>query len=329
MKYFTEPSGLFVIKIPVEWQYKNLLHEYKEESPFSFGLYDNPEETGGFQISCYPASENSTDKHIQPADKDDLSFIKKRMDDDEFNIHLWFCSVEDHIFMAKYIYSKEYESSDLILDELKKVEKSLKKLVYISEKDRGLVLALDRYEKFQSAIAASFDLKKRAMNSGSLIEFIIIVANQIDAYLRLTIVMRLQLDEMSNSFDMKYFYQGEDDKAIMERAIYKEAKRLSILSNETFNELESLYKLRNKIVHRYIISEIKTKDLSDIAISYEDMSEKIRLIMKDLEDIQRTKNIGIYRESRSPNEEIDKDELKFFFAQVNDKHLINDFKRDV
>ena len=36
MKYFTHPKGTFVIKIPVEWQYKNVAVGYEEKSPFSF-----------------------------------------------------------------------------------------------------------------------------------------------------------------------------------------------------------------------------------------------------------------------------------------------------
>ena len=145
MKYFTEPSGQFVIKIPIEWQYQNVLAGYKEESPFSFVLYDSPEGAGAFQVSCYPASENSPKNNIQSADRDNLQFLEKRMDNDEFNIHLWFCSVEDHIFMAKYIYGKAWESTGLIKNELRKVKTCLSKLVFISEKNRGIVFGLDKY----------------------------------------------------------------------------------------------------------------------------------------------------------------------------------------
>lgn len=318
-----------MIKIPIEWQYQNVLAGYEEKSPFSFVLYDNPVGAGAFQISCYPAKEKNSDKNIQKADKDNLTFVEKRMDDNEFNMHLWFCSVEDHIFMAKYIYEKEHENTDLIKRELLRVNESLPKLVFISEKNRNTIIGLDRYEKFQSSLAASFDLKNNAIQSNSLIEFIIIVANQIDAYLRLSIVMKMQLSGKTNSFDLKYFYQGEDDKAIMERAIYKEANKLGILSDAVFDDLEVLYKKRNKIVHRYVISELRTKDLRHIAFEYETASEKIRLIMKDLEDLQRTQKIGIYRESLEPEKEMGKQELKLFFAEINDKHLTENFKRDI
>ncbi len=102
-----------------------------------------------------------------------------------------------------------------------------------------------------------------------MIEFIIVVANQIDAYLRLCIVMKTQLNDMTNSFDLKYFYQGENDKAIMERKIYSESHAQGILSDVELEQLERLYKKRNKIVHRYVISELKTKDLAGIVMGTE------------------------------------------------------------
>ena len=35
LKYFTEPSGRFVIKIPTEWQYKNIEVGHEQISPFT------------------------------------------------------------------------------------------------------------------------------------------------------------------------------------------------------------------------------------------------------------------------------------------------------
>ena len=329
MKYFTDPYGQFVIKVPIEWQYSNVAAGYKEESPFSFVPYDNPESAGAFQISCYPANERTPKNNLQLSDKDNLSFIEKRMDDDEMNMHLWFCTVEDHVLMAKYIYSKKHENSKRINEELIKVKIALSKVAYISENNRQRVLSLDRYYKFQAALAASFDLKESALKSGSLIEFILIVASQVDSYLRLCIVMRKQLDCKSDEFEQKYFYQGEQCKPITERAIYKEAKALEVISKNIFDRLSDLYDLRNKIVHRFIISDIRTRDLVNIAIGYDDISEEIRLVMRGLEDLERNNKVGIYKDSAIPDEEIDKDELRFFFANINDKHLLKKYKREV
>lgn len=329
MKYFTDPDGQFVIKVPIEWQYSNVAAGYKEESPFSFVPYDDPGSAGAFQISCYPANERTPKNNRQPSDKDNLNFIEKRMDDDEANIHLWFCTVEDHVLMAKYIYSKKHESTNRIKEEMSKVRVALSKVAYISVSNRARVLVLDRYYKFQAALAASFDLKESALKSGSLIELILIVASQIDSYLRLCIVMRKQLNSSSDEFEQKYFYQGEKCKPITEREIYKEAKSLGVVSEDTFECLSRLYNLRNRIVHRFIVSDIRTRELVDVAIDYDDASEKIRLDMRELENLQRKAKVGIYKNSAVPNEEIDKDEVRFLFANVNDKHLLKKYKREV
>jgi hypothetical protein len=63
MKYFTEPKGIFIIKIPVEWQYKNVAVGIDEISPFSFELYEN--NTGAFQISCYSEKEKKINTSIK------------------------------------------------------------------------------------------------------------------------------------------------------------------------------------------------------------------------------------------------------------------------
>lgn len=329
MKYFTDPVGQFVIKVPIEWQPANIAAGYKEESPYSFVPYEDPENAGVFQISCYPATERTPRKNVQPSDKDNLAFVEKRMDDDELNTHLWFCTVEDHVLMCKYLYSKKHENTDRIKMELSKVKTALSKVAYISESNRERVLALDRCYKFQAALAASFDLKQSALKSDSLIEFILIVASQIDSYLRLCIVMKKQLRSNSDDFEQKYFYQGEQCKPITERAIYKEAKSFGIISDINFERLSRLYDLRNKIVHRFIISDIRTRDLLRIATDYDEASEEIRLVMRKLEDSQRETKVGLYKDSAVPDEEIDHDEVRLLFANVNDKHLLNKYERRV
>jgi hypothetical protein len=328
MKYFTEPNGKFVFELPIEWQYKNVLIGYEECSPFSFELYNNP--IGAFQISCYPIKNiNSNQNNIkQEADKDNLEFTTQRMDDDDFNCHLWFCAVDDHAFIAKYIYQKKRENIPRIKKELKKVEKTLSTLMFISTKNRKLALELDRFEKFHFSLAASFDLKYQAIKNNSLIELIVIIANQIDAYLRLSIMMAKQLKNKNNDIDQKYFYQGDSDKAIMERAIYKEALVMDIITNELFQKLESVYKKRNKIIHRYIISDLRTRDLKVIASDYEDICEEVRLKLAALEKLQFSEKIGIHA-TLDPARKKDQNHEKLVFSGVNDKHLIRKFKREI
>lgn len=329
MKYFTEPKGRFVIHVPIEWQYKNVEVGYEEVSPFSFELYKDS--VGAFQISCYSEEERPINKNapVQRYDTNKLNFIKQRMDGDGFNIHLWYAVVEDHSFMAKYIYDTANQDHAEVKKELKKAELALETLELINPAQRELILEMDKYDKFIASLAASFDLKKQAIDSKSIIELLIIIANQIDAYLRIAIVMKKQLQQKTNRIDITLLYQGEIDPPIMERKVYKLAKDLGVLSQEVFDKLERLYKERNKVVHRYIISEFKTVYLYEIVYEYEEICETVRQSLKGIEEVQFAEKIGIHGTDRHPDEKPTEQSINTLYSQVNDKHLIRDLFREI
>jgi len=329
MKWFTEPSGKFVIKIPIEWQYSNVGANYPEKSPYSFQLYKEP--VGAFQISCYSADEKALNPNA-PKHKfntANLKFKEFRMDGDGFNVHIWGTNVEDHMILSKYIYDSERASDPAVIAELEKAKKALSTVQLLSPDKRKLAHDLDKYEKFMASLSASFDLKAQAMEHVSLIELSIITASQIDAYLRLAIVMQEQLDGKTDEVDIQYLYQSETDEPISERKIYKKAKQLGIIDKTIFSELNSLYNWRNKMVHRYIISEFRSRDLLDIGRSYEENCEKVRLILRDIEEQQFKEGIGIYGNGQHPHAEPSPETLRFLHSQVNDKHLRKDFEREI
>jgi predicted nucleotidyltransferase len=183
MKWFREPSGKFVIKIPTEWRYANVAVDYEEKSPFSFQSYENP--NWSFQVSCYSDEEKSFNQRVtkQKFNTPKLEFKEFRMDGDGFNIHIWGATVENNTLMAKYIYDTGKESDTDILIELGRVKEALSTIQLLSPDKRTICFELDKYEKFMAALVASFDLKNNALKNESFIEFSIIVANQILYYL--------------------------------------------------------------------------------------------------------------------------------------------------
>lgn len=196
----------------------------------------------------------------------------------------------------------------------------------ISEDRREVVVGNFRVANFVASLAASFDLRNKAMENVSLIEMIIVVANQIDAYLRMSLMLKKQLDENSNRINISLLYQGDTDKAVMERKIYDLSKNEGILTEDLFNQLEHLYKETNKVVHRYIITDFKTRDLVDTAVSYLQLSEIICQILKEVEDMQIDKQIGYYGNLDRNYSDID---IRVLHAQVNDKHLTDEFYRKI
>lgn len=329
MKHWTEPNGIFLIQIPTGWQYLNPVVEGEEEkSPYSFQPYENAK--GCFQISCYPLEELApklADKY--PNGVPSLTWRPSRMDDSEFRVHMFFGALADQALIGKYIYDANLKNDERTNEELRVVDNILKSLVIVPPGDRKLASDMEKFDRFQGALAASYDLLDNAIESDSFIEVIAVSANQIDAFLRLSIVIAIQLKNQTDEVPLKYLFQAEDERGLMERKIYDDALKYNVITDNDHKELNSLYKLRNRVIHRYIISDIKTRDLPGIALRYVEASEKVRLILRDLENEQKCCQYGVYGKKFMKFSEPDDEAVKRLFADVNDKHLIRKFARNV
>ncbi|MGO4878813.1 hypothetical protein ACEN2P_19575 [Pedobacter psychrotolerans] len=132
--------------------------------------------------------------------------------------------------MAKFVCQPTKQNLNIIKKQIAKVEDSLSTLMCLSLNHREFAINYDRFDKFNASLAASFDLKNKAIKNRSFIELIIIIANQIDAYLRLCIVHKYQIIENTFLFKLEYLYQAEIDKPIIEKKIYQKASEMEILS---------------------------------------------------------------------------------------------------
>jgi hypothetical protein len=328
-KHWTEPNGIFIINIPANWQYKNAVFEHIEEkSPYSFEQYEYS--AGCFQLSCYPLSERGINPNF-PIQKSNskIDWLESRIDDKDFDMYLWHAQIDDQFCMAKCIYSAKDRKLSKVKNLIKKSRKSLESFKVVPINDRNYAIALNKYDNFIGSLVSSYDLRERALRSKSHIEIIAIVSNQIDAYLRISIVLKMQLEQKTNEIEVKYLFQEENGKGIMERTIYKEAKSLNIITEEIFDELNSLYNMRNRVIHRYIISYIKTIDIADTAVEYLLLSEKICEILTSIEEKQIKSGIGIYGNGYTKDYEVTLEDQRIAWAMANDKHLIKDLQRKI
>ncbi len=174
---------------------------------------------------------------------------------------------------------------------------------------------------------ASFDLWQKALENDSFIELVVITSNQIDAFLRLSIILHKQLEEETDDIEIEYLFQSDEEKGFMERKIYSDAHKLGIIDDELKDALNDLYNNRNRVIHRYIISYIKTKAIYKIAYDYSVIAEKVRLILKSYEEKQYGKGFGIYGRDFDINHSITEEDRKRAFAMVNDKHFLEKLKR--
>lgn len=331
VKHWTEPNGIFVLQIPMNWQYRNPVVQNSKpeyEHIYSFEAYKNS--NGCFQISAYLLSEQKINKNF-PIQKcnSQISWHPSRMDDDKFNVYLWYAQVDDQFLMAKYIYSKSKGNNLEIEDDLNKIKIALDSLRVVPIKDRQWATNLDKHDAFLGSLVASHDLFELALKSESYIESIILISNQIDAYLRLAIILHTQNLHRPNEIEIKYLYQGDDERGISERDIYKKALSLNILNQDQYDRLDVLYKNRNRVVHRYIISQIKTRDIKEILIDFLKVSEVIRNILASYEEAQFEQGFGIYGKGYTKKDNMGFKENLWVNSMINDKHLIKKLEREI
>ncbi len=328
MKHWTEPNGILLIQIPIDWHYLNPgLNEYEEKSPYGFQPYEDP--IGCFQLSCYPLSELAPSvADANPRGVKKLIWKESRIDDFEFCTHLFFGAYHDQALIGKYIYDAGLEGDERIAEQIKTVNQILNSVVIVPQSDRKLAADLDKFDRFTGSLAASHDLLNAAIDSESFVEIIAIAANQIDAYLRLSLVIARQLNEQTNDIQTRYLFQPDGERGIMERKVFDDALKLDVIDQEAFDDLSALYDLRNRVIHRYIISNITTHDLVDIAGRYLNALEKTRLTLRGFEQRQADKTFGVYGKKYGVSSVTD-DSVRRLHASANDKHLIGKFKRNV
>jgi hypothetical protein len=151
----------------------------------------------------------------------------------------------------------------------------------------------EKFTSFMQSFAAAVELNARAMKEGCFVECVVLSASVIDATLRMGLILKHQLATSSSELVEAFLYQGEEDKMISERQIYKESLAKLIIGQATFDKLNTLYAQRNKVVHRYVISQIKTSDVLDLAMEYEEMQHRVSDFVAVLEKEQIRLGIGM------------------------------------
>ncbi|MGK0269855.1 MAG: hypothetical protein ACI88H_000488 [Cocleimonas sp.] len=329
MKHWTEPNGILLIHIPIDWQYLNPVIKGEEEvSPYSFQPYAGS--IGCFQLSCYPLEEllpkvaNANPKGVKK-----LDWRESNLNDSEFCTRLYHGALGDQALIGKYIHDARLKNDVRIKEQFKIVRTILNTVVIVPKTDRKLAADLDKFDRFTASLAASHDLLSSAIESESYIEIIAISANQIDAYLRLSVVITKQVSSKTNDFDVKFFSQAEGEWGIMERKIYEHATEVGVIDDKISDELNALYQLRNRVIHRYIISNIKTRDLVEIATRYLKAVESVRLILAKIENMQAKEEYGVYGKMLSKKPMTYTSAIQKLYADANDKHLLKKFKREI
>ncbi len=146
---------------------------------------------------------------------------------------------------------------------------------------------------------AAAELFRRALDSGFLIEAVVLGAAVIDGCCRMGLILDHQIETKSDDVPTELLYQGNDDRAMTERQVYRRAHDNGVISKELFTELDELYSQRNRVVHRYIISDITTEQVFHIAHRYAEALPKVSAAVWALEDKQIRLAVGMTRRAEN------------------------------
>lgn len=166
-----------------------------------------------------------------------------------------------------------------------------------------------RLGHFLNGFAAAAQMARRAAEGGFAIEFIILGASIIDGALRIGLVLQHQIDTKSDEIPEELIFQRDEDKIIHERSVYKKALETGVIDEKLFNELQELYTLRNRVVHRYIISDITTEKVLKIGFRFEKAIQRVNSAVWILEDRQVRMGVGMTRSEGPTGKGSDVDEM--------------------
>ena len=298
MKKFIDDNAIFEIKIPISWKYSlldNRVHTFQEYDPWNSDC---------FQLSITKIeNENHKKELVQlfsllpPLEISDVDYRAfPDTEEDSFIIKSWTTIFGNDVIHFTLTVDKN-DDPDLnptpIEEKVRIVHKILTSFDLIPEEHKELKLNSYRFEMFLQGVGATNLMLNRAIENKAFIEATCLLATQIDSLLRIAIVLKNQLINRNMEIDKEWIYQSAIDKKKSEKDIYKKAKELGILDNDSSNELYKLYEDRNRIIHRFIISEITLADIESISYDYYMIREKIKQVVDDIESEQIKQNIGM------------------------------------
>jgi len=321
---FISNDGLFKLKFPLDWTYKLADKQTYRFTPkngasdFNISTLDERARDVFNKISNNP---KSTKRQFSTIQVFELSIENNQ----KFNSVIWYFERDNNLFLGSYTYFANSKGTDGYNNEIKSIADIIGSLKIIEPDKREQRIAWFRFGKFTESIAAADELYMRAAEKGCFIECVCLLANLIDGRLRIANILYDQIQNNESKMNLSLVYQGENDKKITEKDIYDLSKNKSIINQSIYDDLFKAYNKRNRVIHRYIISEITTSDILEIAVEYLDIHRKIWQIVYDLETKQMELGIGMTATVEEfPKKDIEEMEL-VIKAALQKKHGGIDF----
>ncbi|MCX6735862.1 MAG: hypothetical protein NTZ13_02160 [Candidatus Parcubacteria bacterium] len=321
MRVYLDTRGRFTIGIPDHWICRE--EDTANGNPVTFDLGDKSDDY--FQISCFSTNQGIVSKvghhYVENKYSDSpIVFLRRVIHIADMVTTVFEAKVEGHFILVTHITSKKQIHSKTTKKHLHQIERTLEKLRVVNPSSWAYVSTHAKYNRFMVSLLAAIDLTNKAQENGSSIELVILYANQIDAHLRLALILQEQLQNSTDNIDATLIFQGKTDKPIFEKEIYERALNQGVIEKSLYERLKNLYELRNGVVHRYIISDLKTNDIVKLVVDYMDIHEILGKKLSALEQEQFEKNIGIYGGGNNPTNPIEITQMRGLLTELKEKH---------
>lgn len=300
LKKFIDNDGTFEVYIPLGWKYfiqNERIHTFIEYELWksdtfmiSISNLKTEAEKKRFDKLLRSLSSASTTSNSYYSLQDKVS--------KEFTVKGWTGLADDKAVTFSYTYPNEVDpelDNRDISSKIRTVTSVIETFRLINPEDKPNEMKSYRFDAFLRGLGATALILSRAIENKAFIEATCILANQIDALLRTGIILKNQLINKSSEIDLEWIYQGERDRKKMEKDIYKKALELEIIDGGLNDELYKLYDDRNRVVHRFIISEITLAKVEEIAYEYYKMRQKVTTIVYNIESEQIKLGVGMTR----------------------------------
>ncbi len=329
MKRFIDEKGTFEIKVPTTWKYSiknNKVHTFQEYEIWK---------SDAFQLSINALDTEEKKSNFLKLTKSLL--IEKIGDSDfyklpdsqaeEFTTLTWIKQFGDKtaIFTLTHPNNPDKDlDSRTISEKIETVHLILKEFKLIKDGKSIEVMNSYRFDMFLQGVGATALILSKAIENKAFIEATCVLANQIDSLLRIGIVLKNQIINRNSEIELEWIYQGLKDKKKSEKDIYKKALELGIIDQPTFDELYILYDDRNRVIHRFIISEITLAEVEEIAYKYYQVQQSINKVIYNLESEQIKLNVGMT--SVDYDKKSDEYNLEYIKGKIGKQNYFDDKK---
>jgi hypothetical protein len=296
MKRFIDPQAIFEMKVPSTFKYStdgkvHTFQDYKIWRP------------DAFQVSIRPINQVIIDKYKEKHATFEIVqigeheiYIHPDNIDEDFTLKCWTGIINNQlvIFTLNYANEQDEELDPMSVSEkVDRVLSSINSFKIIDPSVSAATINWFRFEMFLHGVGATSLILSKAVENKSFIEATCLIASQIDALLRVGIVLKLQILDSNSEIKTEWIYQGPTDPKKSEKDIYKKAQDLGIIDSSLNTELYKLYDDRNRVIHRFIISEITLAEIKGISYEYYKMANRIIKIVYDIEAEQITLGVGM------------------------------------